>query len=164
MTTSVANSALTETMILYSCPGQVRKAGRPLTSCRCAVRAAAYAGSLTSSFSQGARSQISGGSSSKPTSRSPYKIGNAKCPPVLGNRLVHLQLMIEVEDQPPNAHRSCPSGGACGAASECPAGLCLGGPPGASAIALNGTARAPSRLTQARRAGHSRPPAPSVSP
>src|SRR2546421_8352438 len=43
-------------MILISPPGQVRKAGCPLTPCWYAVRAAACAGSLTSSSSQRARS------------------------------------------------------------------------------------------------------------
>ncbi len=174
-------------MILISPPGQVRKAGCPLTPCWYAVRAAACAGSLTSSSSQRARSGSprvrrpeavlpngtswwiastrnrpafrSAAASSLPTSRSPYKIGNAKYPPALGDRLVHLQLIVELEDPPPDVHRSCPS-------RRRPAARRPGAPaPGSASEARPAHPRrrvkrdgapTPSRLTQARRVKHSR--------
>jgi hypothetical protein len=72
--------------------------------------------------------------SSVPASRSPCKVGNAKYPPVLGGRLGHLQLIVEPEDPPPDVHRSCSSTRRPAASRpDAPAGLCLGGPPGASA-------------------------------
>ena len=47
--------------------------------------------------------------SSLPTSRSPHKIGNAQYLPVLGDQLVHLELVAGLEDPPPDVHRSCSS-------------------------------------------------------
>jgi len=136
-------------MVLYPRPGQVWRAGCPLTCCWCAVRAAAYAGSLMSCSSQRARFRISSGTAAEavvpdgrcwwiasarsrpafrsaaasglPAGRSPCKIGSAKYPPVLGCRFVHLQLICRTR-------RSAARGpsvvlvkdGACGAASGRP--------------------------------------------
>jgi hypothetical protein len=47
--------------------------------------------------------------SSLPTSRARCKIVDAKYPPMLGDQLVHLQLIVELEDPPLDVHRSCSS-------------------------------------------------------
>ena len=150
-------------MILHPCPGQVRKSAYPLLvrGARCGLPLMqavdvqfqpasqipdllAYGGGGGLSDRDVLVDRVDTGQqaglpvrlvSSLPTSRSPHKIGNAQYLPVLGDQLVHLELVAGLEDPPPDVHRSCSS-------RRGPAGLCLGrAARRIRAATLNGTAR-----------------------